>query len=121
VPAAKAPVTPSGRSARAQASTTTAPNTFSPAIAVPPTADVATDFRAALLALTSGDNARASNLFSAFLLLHPRDPRTEDAAYLRVLALQRSGSENGMKQAANEYLSRYPNGFRHAEIKPLAR
>jgi TolA-binding protein len=72
-------------------------------------------------AFTGGDNRRASSLFAAFLNQHPRDSRAEDAAYLRVLALQRAGNSSGMKQAAAEYLKRYPHGFRHAEVEPLSR
>lgn len=83
--------------------------------------DPAADFRAAMSAFTGGDNPRASRLFAAFLRQHPRDSRAEDAAYLRVLALQRAGDASGMKQAAAEYLKRYPRGFRHAEVEPLSR
>lgn len=83
--------------------------------------DPAADFRAAMSAFTIGDNARASALFAAFLGQHPRDSRAEDAAYLRVLALQRAGNSTAMQQAAAEYLKRYPHGFRHAEVEPLSR
>lgn len=83
-------------------------------------AEPAVDFRAAMAAFTAGDNARAASLFAAFLSQHPRDSRAEDATYLRVLALQRAGNLSGMKQAAAEYLKRYPHGFRHAEVEPLS-
>jgi hypothetical protein len=83
--------------------------------------DPASDFRAAMSAFSIGDNARASALFAAFLGQHPRDSRAEDAAYLRVLALQRAGNSTAMQQAAAEYLKRYPHGFRHAEVEPLSR
>jgi hypothetical protein len=33
-------------------------------------------------------------------------------SYVRVIALQRSGDRAAMKQAALEYLHRYPEGFR---------
>ena len=82
--------------------------------------DSATDFRAAMSAFTSGDNTRASSLFAAFLGQHPRDSHAEDAAYLRVLTLQRAGNAGDMKQAATEYLARYPHGFRYAEVEPLS-
>ncbi len=72
-------------------------------------------------AFNAGDTARASALFATFLSQYPRDPRAEDAAYLRVLALQRTGNTARMKQAALDYLSRYPQGFRRAEIEPLSR
>lgn len=83
--------------------------------------DPSADFRAAMAALNGGSNARAATLFSAFLAEHPRDSRAEDAAYLRVLALQRAGDINVMKRAAAEYLTRYPRGFRRAEVEPLSR
>jgi hypothetical protein len=83
--------------------------------------DPAAEFRAAMSAFTIGDNARASTLFTQFLGQHPRDSRAEDAAYLRVLALQRAGDSRSMKGAAADYLARYPHGFRFAEVEPLAR
>jgi hypothetical protein len=83
--------------------------------------DPAADFRAAMSAFTRGDHVRASSLFAAFLSQHPRDSRGEDAAYLRVLTLQRAGDLSAMKQAASEYLVRYPQGFRRAEVEALSR
>jgi anti-sigma factor RsiW len=78
------------------------------------------DFRAAMTALDSGDNVAAAARFSSFLTTHPRDARGEDAAYLRVIALQRTGDTGSMKEAAAYYLGRYPNGFRRAEVAALA-
>jgi hypothetical protein len=86
-----------------------------------PESDPSAEFRAAISALNGGDSSRAAALFSAFVATHPRDSRAEDAAYLRVLALQRAGSSSDMKRAAAEYLSRYPRGFRRAEVEPLSR
>jgi FecR protein len=83
--------------------------------------DPSVDFRAAMAALDVGDNHQAAAAFADFLEKHPRDPRSEDAAYLRVVALQRSGDSAGMKQAALEYLHCYPAGFRQAEVEPLSR
>jgi len=82
--------------------------------------DPALDFRAALATLDAGDNAGAAAAFENFLLKHPRDPRAEDAAYLRIIAFRRSGAEGSMKQAAQEYLRRFPAGFRRAEVQALA-
>jgi hypothetical protein len=59
--------------------------------------------------------------FASFLAKHPRDPRAEDAAYLRVIALQRTGDSESTRWAAQEYLRRYPEGFRRAEMGALAR
>jgi hypothetical protein len=79
------------------------------------------DFRTAMTALDVGDNHQAAVAFANFLERHPRDPRAEDAAYLRVVALQRCGDAAGMREAALEYLHRYPAGFRHAEVDELSR
>jgi TolA-binding protein len=57
---------------------------------------------------------------AAFLGKYPRDPRSEDAAYLRIIALQRAGDVSGTERAATEYLRRYPSGFRRAEAERLA-
>jgi hypothetical protein len=86
-----------------------------------PEPEAADDFRAAMAALDVGDNAGAAAAFASFLVEHPRDPRAEDAAYLRVIAVQRSGDNASMKSAAQEYLRRYPGGFRRAEMETLAR
>jgi outer membrane protein assembly factor BamD (BamD/ComL family) len=79
------------------------------------------DFRAAMNALDVGENREAATHFERFLQRHPRDARAEDAAYLRVIALQRCGDAAEMKDAAREYLRLYPSGFRHAEVDQLAR
>jgi hypothetical protein len=86
-----------------------------------PAPDPSADFRAALAAFNRGNNAQAAALFSVFLGEHPRDARAEDAAYLRVLALQRSGNAAATERAARDYLARYPRGFRQAEVEALAR
>ncbi|HEY5242616.1 MAG TPA: FecR domain-containing protein [Polyangiaceae bacterium] len=83
--------------------------------------DPSVDFRAAMDSLDVGDNHEAATKFASFLESHPRDPRAEDAAYLRVIALQRSGDTSRMREAALAYLRLYPAGFRHAEVQPLAR
>jgi FecR protein/Putative zinc-finger len=82
--------------------------------------DAASEFRAALAALDRGDNSQAATLFGAFAASHALDSRAEDAAYLRVLALQRTGQQSAMQRAAGDYLRRYPRGFRRAEVESLA-
>jgi TolA-binding protein len=82
--------------------------------------DPSADFRAATAAFNGGDNVNAAARFNAFVTAHPRDPRAQDAAYLRILALQRSGNSAAMQQAARNYLSRYPGAFRRAEVEALA-
>jgi TolA-binding protein len=86
-----------------------------------PDLDASADFRAAMAAFDSGDNARAAARFASFLTEHARDAHAEDAAYLRVLALQRTGNSPATRQAAQDYLTRYPHGFRHAEVEALSR
>lgn len=81
----------------------------------------ATDFRAALSALNAGDPARAAAAFAAFLTSYPGDPRAEDASYLRVIALQRSGDAAATRSAAQRHLKRYPGAFRRVEVEALAR
>lgn len=85
-----------------------------------PASDSSVEFRAAMAALDVGDNHQAATAFALFLEKHPRDPRAEDAAYLRVIALQRTGDGAATKRAAVEYLRRFPGGFRQAEVEPLA-
>jgi TolA-binding protein len=109
-------------SASPRARPVSSPSLSSPA-AQPPAvaADPADDFRAAMATFNSGDNAAAAAAFLDFLAKHPRDPRAEDAAYLRVIALRRSGDDRSTKQAGADYLKRYPAGFRHAEVELLLR
>jgi hypothetical protein len=99
------------------------PPSAAPYLSIPSASasDPSVDFRAAMAALDVGDNHQAAAAFASFLAKHPRDARAEDAAYLHVIALQRSGDGAGMKQAALEYLYRYPQGFRQSEVEPLSR
>jgi hypothetical protein len=90
-----------------------------PSTALP--TDGSLDFRAATSALDRGDNREAAAGFTTFLARHPRDPRLEDAAYLRVIALERCGDRDAVKAAARDYLDRYPAGFRRAEVESLSR
>src|SRR5699024_4892924 len=76
------------RGVKPTATTTPAPRRSTPE------PDASTDFRAAMSAFNSGDHIRAATGFAAFLSRHPHDPRAEDAAYLRVLALQRAGNSS---------------------------
>jgi len=86
-----------------------------------PAPDPSIEFRRAVSALTRGDERVAADGFTEFIAKHPRDPRAEDAAYLRIIALQRSGDRDGAKAAATSYLRTYPTGFRHAEVESLSR
>lgn len=84
-------------------------------------ASPAADFRAAMAALARGDNRQAESMLGAFVQKYPRDAHAEDAAYSRLIALQRCGDAARLQQAAAEYLARYPAGFRRAEVAALVR
>jgi hypothetical protein len=109
------PPAPARRSAKPAPSTTPAPGRNTPG------ADPSADFRSAMSAFNSGDNPGAAIRFAAFLSRYPSDLRAEDAAYLRILALQRASDAPAAQQAVRDYLERYPHGFRHAEVEALLR
>ena len=74
-----------------------------------------------MVLLDDGEDEPAARALATFIARHPNDPRAEDAAYLRVIALQRTGNTLGMNEAAEDYLRRYPAGFRRSEVERLAR
>lgn len=96
-----------------------------PAASAPPVtaassgASASDDFRAAMASFNGGRNREAAARFARFLAAHPRDARSEDAAYLRVLALRAIGDASAMHVAAQDYLRRYPTAFRHSEVERL--
>ena len=57
----------------------------------------------------------------AIIGAYPSDPRTEDASYLRAVALARMGDVEGASELAREYLARYPNGLRRVEADRLTK
>lgn len=97
-----------------------APLGSSQGIAAPTAPDPSKDFREATAELNAGDPRRAAERFARFLETHAKDPRAEDAAYLRVVAFHRTGDESATKAAARAYLTRYPAGFRRVEVEKLA-
>jgi hypothetical protein len=115
------PAEPAPRTLLAPAARGTLPSSAPFASALAPDPDPAVDFRAAMAGLDVGDCKQAAAAFASFLEKHPRDRHAEDAAYLRVIALQRCGDRGATKEAALEYLQRYPNGFRQAEVEILSR
>lgn len=84
-------------------------------------ADPSLDFSAAMAAFDRGDCRQAAAGLERFIAGHPRDPRSEDAAYLRVMSFRKCGDERSTKAAAVSYLQRYPAGFRRLEVERLAR
>jgi TolA-binding protein len=83
--------------------------------------DSSLEFNAAMAAFDRGDCRQAATGLDRFIAAHPQDPRTEDASYLRVMALRKCGDERSMRAAAVRYLQRYPAGFRRLEVERLAR
>ena len=67
-------------------------------------------FSEAMAARRSGDNTRALKLFDTLLDKHPTGPLAENAAVERLQLLAATGSPRA-KNAANQYLRRYPNGY----------
>ncbi|MEY2936992.1 MAG: hypothetical protein RL033_7741 [Pseudomonadota bacterium] len=114
-PATPPPAAAARRSIQATPSVPPAPRRSTP------DTDPSAEFRAAMSAFNGGDDTLAAARFAAFLRQHPLDLRAEDAAYLRVLALQRSGDSPAAQQAAHDYLRSYPRGFRRAEVEALLR
>jgi ferric-dicitrate binding protein FerR (iron transport regulator) len=115
------PAEPAQRALLAPVAQGTLPSSAPFASALAPEPDPSVDFRAATAGLNVGDYPQAAAAFASFLEKHPRDRHAEDAAYLRVIALQRCGDSGATKEAALEYLRRYPNGFRKAEVESLCR
>lgn len=84
-------------------------------------AEQSDEFPALVSLLEAGHDCDAASAFLRFVASRPTDPRVEDAAYLRIIALQRCGADDEMKRAARAYLGRYPSGFRRAEVERLSR
>ena len=120
--------TPDGPSVAAPPSTTASADTdavvsprVSPApwTAAPQPADAEKDFRLGVDMLSAGNAAQAAGAFRHYLSHGSAPERTEDATYLLVLALHRSGDDAGAQAAARDYLSRYPHGLRRREVELL--
>lgn len=94
-----------------------------PASAAPraPVDTASREFREAVDALTQGDFGATARRLDAFAAAHPSDPRAEEAAYLRAVALERAGRREDARAAARAYLSRYPAGDHAAQARRLAR
>lgn len=125
-PASQAPTLDVAPSLSSSSSARPAPATpRAPAVPELPSAaaashDASDHFRTAVEALHRGESRDAAAKFARFLERFPGDPRAEDAAYLRVLALRQSGDAGAMQSAARAYLRRYPAGFRRNEVETLA-
>lgn len=107
----------------APVATTPASEPVVPVIAppAPPKADPgATDFADAVHLFERGDYPSAARSLADFSKAHPSDGRGEDAAFLAILSLQRTGETAGAAAAAQRYLQTYPSGYRRAEAVKIA-
>jgi hypothetical protein len=68
-----------------------------------------------------GDYDAGARLLAAFAAAHPGDDRAEDAAFLVVVSLHHAGRSADAAAAARDYLARYPDGYRRAEVESIAR
>lgn len=76
-------------------------------------------FAEAVQTLDRGEAVEAARRFRAFAQTYPTDRRAEDAGYLRVVAWLRAGKRAEARSAAEEFLRRYPAGFRRQDVERL--
>jgi TolA-binding protein len=113
------------RPAPAPVATTPAGEPVVPVVA-PPAPSVAkaepgaTDFADAVHLFERGDYPSAARSLAEFSKAHPSDGRGEDAAFLAILSLQRTGKTAEAAAAAQRYLQTYPTGYRRAEAVKIA-
>lgn len=98
---------------------TTTPNASSAHAAVSADA-TSTQFGDAVGAMEKGNYGTATERLEQFAREHPEDVRAEDAAFLAILAMKRSGRDNDAADAARRYLARFPKGFRRVEAEGIA-
>lgn len=76
-------------------------------------------FAEAVQTLDRGEAVDAARRLRTFVRTYPTDRRAEDAGYLRVVAWLRAGKNAEARSAAEEFLRRYPQGFRRQELERL--
>jgi hypothetical protein len=91
-----------------------------PAPAIAKAEPGATDFADAVHLFERGDYPSAARSLAEFSNAHPGDGRGEDAAFLGILSLQRTGKTAEAAAAAQRYLQTYPKGYRRAEAVKIA-
>ena len=70
--------------------------------------------------MEQGNFGEAIERLGAFRRSHPGDSRSEDAAFLVIVALQRAGRHQAAAAAARDYLASYPSGYRRGEAQRIA-
>lgn len=120
--AARQVATPRGvapLAAREPVAASSAAPTASPDASSTPSAE-ALDYAEAMSAFSRGDCGAAGHLFTRFERRHPKSAHREDVLFLRALCRAKSGDPAGARALAEEYLRRYPRGFRVPEATRLA-
>jgi hypothetical protein len=97
---------------------TTAPPTAPEA--PPPVSPASQDFAAAMDALGAGDFSVAATRFVEFTAKYPGDPRSDEAAYLVAISLQRAGQTENARTAALRYLRDRPDGAHRKQAAKMA-
>jgi outer membrane protein assembly factor BamD (BamD/ComL family) len=69
--------------------------------------------------MEQGNFGEAVERLGAFRRSHPGDARSEDAAFLMIVALHRAGRRAEAVIAARDYLQSYPSGYRRAEVERI--
>ncbi len=77
-------------------------------------------FEDGVQAFTPGDYPTAASALGRFSRACAGSGHSEDAAYLRMVALARAGRVDEARAAAHAYLNHFPNGFRNREAERLA-
>ncbi len=77
-------------------------------------------FADAMDALARGDNELAADRFGSFSAKYAGDARSDEADYLRAIALQRAGHDGDARAASRRYLSSRPDGAHRADAKVIS-
>jgi len=88
--------------------------------AAPTAAPVSREFAEAMQAIARHDYDGAASQLEAFSSAHASDPRSDEADYLRAIALQRAGRAADARAAASRYLAAHPQGAHRVEAQAMA-
>jgi len=78
------------------------------------------EFAEAMEAIARHDYQGAASQLEAFSAAHGSDARSDEADYLRAIALQRGGRAAEARDAAKRYLAAHPAGAHRVEAKAIA-
>jgi ferric-dicitrate binding protein FerR (iron transport regulator) len=78
------------------------------------------EFAAAMTSIGHGDYRSGAAQLEAFTSAHASDARSDEAEYLRMIALQRAGRVDEARAVARHYLSTRPGGAHRVEVKKVS-